>query len=157
MFFTIQNISSNIQHHQQLNKKQNNNMYSIQKAYKANKISSSIQSQQAYIIYITISLKRQTMPKPSLKTRRKRLKQVRKLNLRRISKKRRLTKRSLRTLRSRKRKSPQSKSHKIKRPLKCRKVSSKANLEKERGQITCLRKACQIIVKSWQKQIKNDN
>ncbi|CAL6010163.1 Hypothetical_protein [Hexamita inflata] len=64
------------------------------------------------------SLKRQAMPKPSLKTRRKRLKQVRKLNLRRISKKRRLTKRSLRTLRSRKRKSPQSTSHKIKRPLK---------------------------------------
>ncbi|CAL6028675.1 Hypothetical_protein [Hexamita inflata] len=59
------------------------------------------------------------MPKPSLKMRRKRLKQVRKLNLRRISKKKRLTKRSLRTLRSRKRKSPQSKSHKIKRPLKC--------------------------------------
>ncbi|CAL6066005.1 Hypothetical_protein [Hexamita inflata] len=64
------------------------------------------------------SFKRQAMPKPSLKTRRKRLKQVRKLNLRRISKKRRLTKRSLRTLRSRKRKSPKSKSHKIKRPLK---------------------------------------
>ncbi|CAL6051991.1 Hypothetical_protein [Hexamita inflata] len=59
------------------------------------------------------------MLKPSLKMRRKRLKQVRKLNLRRISKKRRLTKRSLRTLRSRKRNSPQSKSHKIKRPLKC--------------------------------------
>ncbi|CAL6053100.1 Putative_reverse transcriptase/endonuclease [Hexamita inflata] len=65
------------------------------------------------------SLKRQTMPKPSLKMRRKRLKQVRKPNLRRISKKKRLTKRSLRTLRSRKRKSPQSKSHKIKRPLQC--------------------------------------
>ncbi|CAL6111531.1 Hypothetical_protein [Hexamita inflata] len=65
------------------------------------------------------SLKRQTMPKPSLKMRRKRLKQVRKLNLRRISKKKRLTKRSLRTLGSRKRNSPQSKSHKIKRPLKC--------------------------------------
>ncbi|CAL6066659.1 Hypothetical_protein [Hexamita inflata] len=47
----------------------------------------------------------------------KRLKQVRKRNLRRISKKRRLTKQSQRTLRSRKRKSPQSKSHKIKRPL----------------------------------------
>ncbi|CAL6053905.1 Hypothetical_protein [Hexamita inflata] len=65
------------------------------------------------------SLKRQTMPKPSLKMRRKRLKQVRKLNLRKISKKKRLTKRSLRTLRSRKSKSLQSKSHKIKRPLKC--------------------------------------
>ncbi|CAL6103993.1 Hypothetical_protein [Hexamita inflata] len=32
-----------------------------------------------------------------------------------------------------------------------RKVSSKGNLEKERGQITCLRKACQIIAKSWSK------
>ncbi|CAL6023106.1 Hypothetical_protein [Hexamita inflata] len=50
------------------------------------------------------SLKRQTMPKPSLKTR-KRQKKVRKLNLRRISKKRLLTKRSQRTLRSKKRKS----------------------------------------------------
>ncbi|CAL6020806.1 Hypothetical_protein [Hexamita inflata] len=100
------------------------------------------------------SLKRQTMPKPSLKTRRKRLKQVRKLNLRRISKKRRLTKRSLRTLRSRKRNSPslkvtRSKDHQN-APIE-RKVSSKGNLEKERGQITCLRKACQIIAKSWSK------
>ncbi|CAL6010078.1 Hypothetical_protein [Hexamita inflata] len=32
-----------------------------------------------------------------------------------------------------------------------RKVSSKGNLEKERGQITCLRKACQIIAKRWSK------
>ncbi|CAL6101299.1 Hypothetical_protein [Hexamita inflata] len=101
------------------------------------------------------SLKRQAMPKPSLKTRRKRLKQVRKLNLRRISKKRRLTKRSQRTLRSRKRKSPpslkvtRSKDH-LKAPIE-HKVSSKGNLEKERGQITCLRKACQIIAKRWSK------
>ncbi|CAL6057302.1 Hypothetical_protein [Hexamita inflata] len=99
------------------------------------------------------SLKRQTMPKPSLKTR-KRLKQVRKLNLRRISKKRRLTKRSLRTLRSRKNKSPQSKSHQIKRPLKCPNRTQsllKRKLRKEKGQITCLRKACQIIAKRWSK------
>ncbi|CAL6112839.1 Hypothetical_protein [Hexamita inflata] len=99
------------------------------------------------------SLKRQTMPKPSLKTRRIRLKQVRKLNLRRISKKKRLTKRSLRTLRSRKRKNPslkvtRSKDHQI-APIE-RKVSSKGNLEKERGQITCLRKACRIA-KRWSK------
>ncbi|CAL5986856.1 Hypothetical_protein [Hexamita inflata] len=31
------------------------------------------------------------------------------------------------------------------------KVSSKGNLEKERGQITCLRQSCQIIAKSWSK------
>ncbi|CAL6103370.1 Hypothetical_protein [Hexamita inflata] len=102
---------------------------------------------------LTLSVKRQTMPKPSLKTRRKRLKQVRKLNLRRISKKKRLTKRSLRTLRSRKRKAPslkvtRSKDHQN-APIE-RKVSSKGNLEKERGQITCLRKAC-IIAKRWSK------
>ncbi|CAL6114458.1 Hypothetical_protein [Hexamita inflata] len=77
------------------------------------------------------SLKRQAMPKPSLKTRRKRLKQVRKLNLRRISKKRRLTKRSQRTLRSRKRKSPQSKSHKTKRPQSNTKAPQKETQEKK--------------------------
>ncbi|CAL5974052.1 Hypothetical_protein [Hexamita inflata] len=100
------------------------------------------------------SLKRQTMPKPSLKMIRKRLKQVKKLNLRRISKKRRLTKRSLRTFRSRKRKASSLKVTRSKDHLNTpteRKVSSKGNLEKEKGQITCLRKACQIIAKSWSK------
>ncbi|CAL6015115.1 Hypothetical_protein [Hexamita inflata] len=58
------------------------------------------------------SLKRQAMPKPSLKTRRKIQKQVRKLILRRILKNNCLIKRSLRTLKSRKRKSSQSQDQK---------------------------------------------
>ncbi|CAL6080067.1 Hypothetical_protein [Hexamita inflata] len=97
------------------------------------------------------SLKRQAMPKPSLKTR-KRLKQVRKLNLRRISTKRR--RQNLKDYQKHKEKAPslkvtRSKDH-LKAPIE-HKVSSKGNLEKERGQITCLRKTCQIIAKRWSK------
>ncbi|CAL6090105.1 Hypothetical_protein [Hexamita inflata] len=94
------------------------------------------------------SLKRQTMPKFENE---KKKTEVSKLNLRRkgdwqneaqgLSEAEREKAPSLKVTRS--------KDHQN-APIK-RKVSSKGNLEKERGQITCLRQSCQIIAKRQSK------
>ncbi|CAL5999410.1 Hypothetical_protein [Hexamita inflata] len=103
------------------------------------------------------SLKGQAMPKPSLKTRRKRLKQVRKLNLRRISKKRRLKKRSLQSLRSRKIKSPnlkvtRSKDHQ--KPQSSAKSLQKETQKKKEDKQPVLEKPVKSLPKDGQNEQK---